>query len=708
MSSAQQFAWLKEHHPEVFARVAAARAVRAVRAGRRDVGRVRHQPARRRGAGPPVRPRQALLPGASSASTPRRCGCPTRSATRPRCRSWSRLSGVALVPDPEDLLEPDQPLPAPHASGGRASTAPGCSPTSRRSTPTTPSCPGASWRTPCATSATRARRPARWCPFGYGDGGGGPTREMLARARRTADLEGSPRVTIEPPDGVLRRGRGRVPRDGAGLGRRAVPGAAPRHVHLAGGDEAGQPAQRAPAARGRAVVRDRGRADGQPTYPYDELDRIWKTVLLHQFHDILPGLVDRLGAPRGRGDLRAGGGGAERADRRGAAARWPATAARGRDFNAARTPAAACPALGAATAVGAGRGRPGRRTARPRQRPAAGRRRRARAAHLGVRPGRRPRGARARPRRATCCSCIPTCRTAGTPGTSTPSTATGSATWPTSAEVAVEDGAIRGDPRGSAPPPSCRRSRLRRRAARRLARSTVDWHEREKFLKVAFPLDVHADRAAFETQFGHVHRATHDEHHRGTRPGSRCARTAGCTSASPGTASRSSTTPTYGHDVRRRATRRRHDRARLSLLRAPRFPDPETDQGSHTFRYALVPGAGIADAIRAGYRLNLPAAGRRRRRPGRAAGDRSTATRAVVVEAVKLADDRSGDVVVRLYESHGGRAPRRSRPTSRSPPSPRPTCSNARSPTAAARSACARSRSSRSGSPAASLEPWQS
>jgi alpha-mannosidase len=36
-------------------------------------------------------------------------------------------------------------------------------------------------------------------PFGYGDGGGGPTREMVARARRTADLEGSPRVRIGSP-----------------------------------------------------------------------------------------------------------------------------------------------------------------------------------------------------------------------------------------------------------------------------------------------------------------------------------------------------------------------------------------------------------------------------------------------------------------------------------------------------------------------------
>src|SRR5699024_5243416 len=33
-------------------------------------------------------------------------------------------------------------------------------------------------------------------PFGYGDGGGGPTREMLAAAQRTADLEGSPKVRV--------------------------------------------------------------------------------------------------------------------------------------------------------------------------------------------------------------------------------------------------------------------------------------------------------------------------------------------------------------------------------------------------------------------------------------------------------------------------------------------------------------------------------
>jgi alpha-mannosidase len=93
---------------------------------------------------------------------------------------------------------------------------------------------------------------------------------------------------------------------------------------------------------------------------------------------------------------------------------------------------------------------------------------------------------------------------------------------------------------------------------------------------------------------------------------------------------------------------------RLTLLRGPRYPDPDTDRGRHRFEYALVCGAEIADAVREGYRANLPVR--------RVSGAReveplvSVDNPAVVVEAVKLADDRSGDVVVRVYESLGGRA----------------------------------------------------
>ncbi|HET6866960.1 MAG TPA: glycoside hydrolase family 38 C-terminal domain-containing protein, partial [Solirubrobacteraceae bacterium] len=115
---------------------------------------------------------------------------------------------------------------------------------------------------------------------------------------------------------------------------------------------------------------------------------------------------------------------------------------------------------------------------------------------------------------------------------------------------------------------------------------------------------------------------------------------------------------TYGHDVTRRPPGDGLGAAattvRLTLLRAPLYPDPQTDQGRHRFGFSLVCGADIADAVREGYRAHLPV--RRVTGAGAVAPVVAVDDPAVVVEAVKLADDRSGDVVVRLYESLGGRA----------------------------------------------------
>jgi alpha-mannosidase len=79
---------------------------------------------------------------------------------------------------------------------------------------------------------------------------------------------------------------------------------------------------------------------------------------------------------------------------------------------------------------------------------------------------------------------------------------------------------------------------------------------------------------------------------------------------------------TYGHDVtgQVRADGGTTTTVRLSLVRAPRYPDPDTDQGVHTFRYAFVPGAGIADAVREGYLINLPAVAGQEPEMGHAAG----------------------------------------------------------------------------------------
>jgi alpha-mannosidase len=110
---------------------------------------------------------------------------------------------------------------------------------------------------------------------------------------------------------------------------------------------------------------------------------------------------------------------------------------------------------------------------------------------------------------------------------------------------------------------------------------------------------------------------------------------------------------TYGHDITRRAGGS-GTTVRLSLLRAPLFPDPEADQGHHRLTTVLHPGAGIADAVEDGYRTNL----RERVVHGAHGADPlvTVSNPAVVVESVKLAEDRSGDVIVRLYESLGGRA----------------------------------------------------
>jgi alpha-mannosidase len=199
---------------------------------------------------------------------------------------------------------------------------------------------------------------------------------------------------------------------------------------------------------------------------------------------------------------------------------------------------------------------------------------------------------------------------------------------------------------------SSARQRIRLVEGRVEIETEVDWHERERVLKAAFDVDVHTDHAAYETQFGHVVRPTHENTTWDAARFEVCAHRwvqVGDGGYGVGLANDA----TYGHDVTRhpRDGGGTYSRVRLSLLRAPLFPDPETDQGRHVLRYALVPGAGIAGAAEAGYALNLPL----RRRTGSPVEPLVRVEGTAYVEAVKLAEDGSGDVVVRLYEPLGAR-----------------------------------------------------
>jgi alpha-mannosidase len=181
----------------------------------------------------------------------------------------------------------------------------------------------------------------------------------------------------------------------------------------------------------------------------------------------------------------------------------------------------------------------------------------------------------------------------------------------------------------------------------------IDWHERQKLLKLAFPIDVHTTRAASEIQFGHIYRDTHtNTSWDAARFETSAHRWMHIADATFGVAIANDAT--YGHDVVRTHTAggKTYSTVSQSLLRAPTFPDPEADQGRHVLRSSIVVG-GIAAAVEEGYRLRTPL----REVQGQPTTPIvASVNDSVVIETVKLAQDQSGDIVVRLYEAHGGQA----------------------------------------------------
>jgi alpha-mannosidase len=180
----------------------------------------------------------------------------------------------------------------------------------------------------------------------------------------------------------------------------------------------------------------------------------------------------------------------------------------------------------------------------------------------------------------------------------------------------------------------------------------VDWHEDHKLLKVAFPVAVHTDHANYEIQFGHLSRPTHENTSWERARFEVCAqRWADLSEAEYGVALLNDCK--YGYDVRDNVLR-------LTLLRAPTAPDPHCDRGRHRFTYALLPhprDLGTGGVIAAGYALNAPlAVVSAARHPGPLPGRFSFVAcddPAVAVETVKRADDGDG-VVLRGYEGFGG------------------------------------------------------
>ncbi|HZD52386.1 MAG TPA: alpha-mannosidase, partial [Woeseiaceae bacterium] len=184
-------------------------------------------------------------------------------------------------------------------------------------------------------------------------------------------------------------------------------------------------------------------------------------------------------------------------------------------------------------------------------------------------------------------------------------------------------------------------------------RTEIDWREREKLVKVAFPVRIHAHEATYDIQFGNVKRPTHRntswDHARFEVVGHQWA---DLSEEGYGVALLNDCK--YGYDVRENVLR-------LTLLKSSNYPDPEADLGEHRFCYSLLPHAGswlAAGVPRHAWDLNSPlyaVAGA----PSDAVTGRSLLScdnPNVVIDVLKKAED-SDHLIVRLHEYAGGRGP---------------------------------------------------
>ncbi|MBE5967871.1 MAG: alpha-mannosidase, partial [Lachnospiraceae bacterium] len=180
----------------------------------------------------------------------------------------------------------------------------------------------------------------------------------------------------------------------------------------------------------------------------------------------------------------------------------------------------------------------------------------------------------------------------------------------------------------------------------------VDWHESRKMLRTSFPLQIKAQEAVCDIQFGSVKRPTHENTGFDMAKHEICAhKWVDLSEPEYGVALLNDCK--YGYSVR-------DSILDLNLLRSPKYPDEDADQGYHEFTYSLYSHAGdeiIGKVAQAAYELNIPLRIQEPETNRSAISDSDfsfiqTDSDHIVVETVKKAED-SNHIIVRLYECHG-------------------------------------------------------
>jgi alpha-mannosidase len=519
----------------------------------------------------------------------------------------------------------------------------------------------------------KGRATTSLAPFGYGDGGGGPIREMMERQHRVASLEGSPRVEVQHPDDFFAQAQAEYPDAPVWVGE--------LYLELHRGTFTSHAREKRANRHAEHLLREaelwwtvaalRG-AD----YPYDALDRLWQQTLLQQFHDILPGSSIAWVHQQNEADYARSTGELEQLVREGISAAGIGDAVvNSADHSRAETVFAADgEALGAVSVPGLGY------------------------APLVPRASEHSVSVIRDDADIIVANDLVVVRIDGrglitslhdlsadrelVPAGRVVNLLQLHQDLPNAWDAWDIDAHYRHTVRDlteadsievTAQGPQVATVRVARSfgASRVIQTISVhaddprvhlrveaDWQENEKLLKASLPFVVHAQHHSAEIPFGHLRRANHTntswEDARFEVVAHRWVQI-----EEPGYGIAVTNTGTYGHDITRTvgADGEVETEIRLSLVRAARSPDPGQDLGAHVFDYAIHPGADIKQAVDSGYAQNLPL----RVTPGQTTVGApwsllSSSNEGVRIEAVKLADDRSGDVVVRLYEALGRRA----------------------------------------------------
>ena len=503
--------------------------------------------------------------------------------------------------------------------------------------------------------------------FGYGDGGGGPTPRMLEVLRRVGDLQGVPRTAQRSSDEFFDR----LEKDATHLP--VMVGELYFEYHR--GTYTSQAAVKHGNRKGEWLLHDveflataAARLKGA-AYPRAEVDRLWQLLLLNQFHDILPGSsiteVYR-DAARDHAEIAAAGGrlrAAALSDLFGGAGQGTA-AVPVNTLPFARREVAAQPG-GALVFVDA---------------PAYGAGRVVADAPDAVRVTREAGGvtlenAHLRAVLGADGSLVSLLeKSGGREAMSAPGNRldlyddhpTNYDAWdvdpfyletrqpcpPASAWEVTTETPLRAEvvfERAVGAASHARQTVRLDAAARRLEfHLRVDWQETHRFLKVAFPVGVRAMNATYEMQFGCVERPTHHTNSfdlaKYEVPGHKWADL-----SEPGFGVALLSESKYGFSTL-------GDTMTLSLLRAPKYPDPQADVGRHEFAYAVMPHAGgwrEAGVVAEAHRFNVPVLWAAGGGDGRSLASCDDPN--LVLDTVKLAEDDEAAAVVRLYECHGAR-----------------------------------------------------